>query len=58
MIMLRHGRVRTNSAPNCPNAELPAVVVFYQSKPGFIGTDSFTPEVRATLRMGAAHGGR
>jgi hypothetical protein len=46
MITLRNGRVRTNSAPNCPNAEVAAVVVVYESKPGFIGTDSFTLEVQ------------
>ena len=55
MIMLRNGRVRTNSAPNCPNAELPAVVVFYQSKPGFIGTDSFTLEVKAESGASSRH---
>jgi hypothetical protein len=55
MIMLRNGRVRTNSAPNCPNAEFPAVVVSYQSKPGFIGTDSFTLEVKGESGAPSPH---
>jgi len=55
MIMLRNGRVRTNSAPNCPNAEVAAVVVFYQSKAGFIGTDSFTLEVKGESGTPSRH---
>jgi hypothetical protein len=55
LIKLRNGRVRTNSAPNCPNAELPAVVVYYESKPGFIGTDTFTLEVKAESGASSRH---
>ena len=44
-ITLRKARIRTNSVARCPNAELSALVVFYRSKPGYSGTDSFTLEV-------------
>jgi hypothetical protein len=47
IVRLRQGKVRTNSIPKCPNAELPAVVVFYQSNENYRGTDSFTLEIKS-----------
>jgi hypothetical protein len=38
-----------------PERRAPAVVVFYQSKPGFIGTDSFTLEVKAESGASSRH---
>jgi hypothetical protein len=55
IIKLRNARVRTNSAPRCPNAELPAVVVYYESKPGFVGADSFTLEVKGESGTPSRH---
>ena len=55
MIKLRNARVRTNSAPHCPNAELPAVVVHYESRPGFVGTDSFILEVKGEVGAPSRH---
>lgn len=40
-IKLTKGEVQTNQVPNCPGAKVPAIVVFYQSAPGFTGTDQF-----------------
>jgi hypothetical protein len=39
-------RARADAAPNCSNAELPAIVVYYGSEPGFLGTDTFILEVQ------------
>src|SRR5262245_64778521 len=44
-VALRRAKVRTGNVRQCPNAELPALVVFYRAKPGYSGTDSFTLEV-------------
>jgi hypothetical protein len=46
-VKLLQAKVRTNSIPKCPNAELSAVVVFYQSKENYRGTDSFTLEIKS-----------
>lgn len=44
--------LRTSRVKNCPEVEVPVAVVFYKSRPGFTGTDSFTLESKlgATTR--------
>ena len=55
IVKLRQGKVRTNSAAKCPNAELPAILVFYQSKEGYRGTDTFTLEVKGVSGNPSLH---
>ncbi|MBR0904581.1 hypothetical protein [Bradyrhizobium liaoningense] len=54
-IRLIQTNVRTNSVPECPNAELSAVVVFYQSKENFRGMDSFTLELKNATGKTSLH---
>ena len=55
IVKLRKATVRTNSVPKCPNAEVPAVVVFYQSKERYHGPDSFTLEVKGESGKPSLH---
>ncbi len=41
-IKLATAEVTTNRVAGCPNAKVPAVVVFYTSSPGYRGADTFT----------------
>lgn len=41
-IKLVPAEVTTNKVANCPNAKVPAVVVFYTSSAVYKGTDTFT----------------
>jgi hypothetical protein len=54
-VTLRQAKVRTNTIPQCPNAEIPAVVVFYQSKENYRGTDSFMLEVKSVNGKTSLH---
>ena len=54
-VKLRKAKIRTNNVRQCPNAELPAWVVFYQAKPGYSGTDSFTLEVTGESGVPSRH---
>ena len=54
-VKLRKAKVLTNSVPRCPNAKLPALVVFYRAKPGYSGTDSFTLEVTGESGVPSRH---
>jgi hypothetical protein len=54
-VALRRARVRTNNVRQCPNVELPALVVFYRAKPGYSGTDSFTLEVTGESGVPSRH---
>ncbi|MCB8839374.1 hypothetical protein [Aurantimonas sp. VKM B-3413] len=44
-IRLAKATVRTNSVPACPGVEVPAIVVFYKSRPSYTGVDRFTLQV-------------
>jgi len=55
VVTLRKARVRTNNVPRCPNAELPALVVFYRAKFGYSGADSFTLEVKGESGVPSIH---
>jgi hypothetical protein len=44
-IRLSKAKVKTNSIEACPGVEVPAVIVFYTSQPGFRGEDQFTLQV-------------
>jgi hypothetical protein len=54
-VALRRAKVRTSNVRQCPNAELPALVVFYRAKPGYSGTDSFTLEVTGESGVSSRH---
>jgi hypothetical protein len=54
-VKLSKAKVRTNKVPRCPNAELPALVVFYRAKPGYCGTDNFTLEVTGESGVPSRH---
>ena len=45
-VRIRQAKVRTKSVANCTNAEVPAQVVFYQSRENYRGSDSFTVEIK------------
>lgn len=42
VIKLTQGTVTTNQVPSCPNAKVPAIVVFYTSAAGYKGADAFS----------------
>jgi hypothetical protein len=39
-------KIRTKQVANCPEVEAPVQVIFYQSRAGFVGSDTLTYEVK------------
>ncbi len=46
-VTLRPAMVKTNSIAGCPSLEAPAVLVLYQSRQGYEGSDSIRYEVKS-----------
>jgi hypothetical protein len=46
-VTLRPATVKTNSIAGCPGLEAPAVLVLYQSRQGYEGSDSIRYEIRS-----------
>jgi hypothetical protein len=44
----RAGRMKTPATYRCPNVEAQVQAVFYESKPGFSGTDEVTVEIKGS----------
>ena len=47
-IITKTGKLKTPSGYRCPNKEAEAQAVFYQSKPGFSGTDQVLVEIKTS----------
>ena len=45
-IITKGGKIKTPASYRCPNAEAQAQAVFYQSKPGFTGSDEVLVEIK------------
>ena len=46
MLNIRNGKLKTPASFRCPNVEITAEAVFYQSKPNFTGTDEVVYETK------------